>query len=537
MAKKPKEPKNNGDSTPSPASPSSNIFKTLFGDTPLLDTTSASMFSDDNPFRRKPTDPSQPKQHQLGLGFQENGNPNSQNIDAGVVKKRKRNKDKVRSIDSDSAGEDLEIKKSKKGSDSKEILNEEDSTNTSLEIEKNGDEKEKKKKKEKRKRKRDELEAEYEAKKYGVVALKDESKEGPVVGEKRKTLDQPEDMFVSNEGFDDEDKLLRTVFVGNLPVKVKKKALLKEFSQFGEVESVRIRSVPIINSKTPRKGAIIKKQINDSVDSVHAYIVFKTEESVQASLSHNMAVFGGNHIRVDRACPPRKKLKGEENALLYDNKRTVFVGNLPFDVKDEEIIRLFSGINNLESSIEAVRVVRDPGTSVGKGIAYVLFKTREAANLVLKKRNLKIRDRDLRLYHAKSNANTTPSSSKKRENPNSSFDRYNSRSKKLAGSSEGQNKMKTIASSGSYQGLRASKSGIQKKVSTRISESMKVKPNTPKTPKLKERIGKRPAVAARRANAMNGNGSGDSKQAGKKRKPVGRTPESSHRNKKPRKFR
>lgn len=115
MAKKPKEPKNNGDSTPSPASPSSNIFKTLFGDTPLLDTTSASMFSDDNPFRRKPTDPSQPKQHQLGLGFQENGNPNSQNIDAGVVKKRKRNKDKVPSIDSDSAGEDLEIKKSKKG--------------------------------------------------------------------------------------------------------------------------------------------------------------------------------------------------------------------------------------------------------------------------------------------------------------------------------------------------------------------------------------------------------------------------------------
>ena len=115
MAKKPKEPKNNGDSTtPSSASPSSNIFKTLFGDTPLLDTTTASMFSDDNPFRRKLTDPSQPtQQHQLGLGFQENGNSNSQNIDAGVVKKRKRNK--VPSMDSDSAGEELEIKKSKKG--------------------------------------------------------------------------------------------------------------------------------------------------------------------------------------------------------------------------------------------------------------------------------------------------------------------------------------------------------------------------------------------------------------------------------------
>lgn len=40
----------------------------------------------------------------------------------------------------------------------------------------------------------------------------------------------------------------------------------------------------------------------------------------------------GHHIRVDQACPPRKKLKGD-NTTLYDHKRTVFVGNLPFDAK------------------------------------------------------------------------------------------------------------------------------------------------------------------------------------------------------------
>ncbi|GAB2296443.1 hypothetical protein Dimus_030560 [Dionaea muscipula] len=85
--------------------------------------------------------------------------------------------------------------------------------------------------------------------------------------------------------------------------------------------------------------------------------------------------FGGNHIRVDRACPPRKKLKGD-SAPLYDPKRTLFIGNLPFDVKDEELYQLFSGFNRLESSIEAVRVIRDSYTSSGKGIAYVLFKTR-----------------------------------------------------------------------------------------------------------------------------------------------------------------
>ncbi|GJU48552.1 diacylglycerol kinase 4-like protein [Tanacetum coccineum] len=67
---------------------------------------------------------------------------------------------------------------------------------------------------------------------------------------------------------------------------------------------------------------------------------------------------------LNRACPPRKKLKGE-NALLYDSKRTVFIGNLPFDVKDEGLYQLFSSFNNLKDCIEAIRVVR-PESSVKK---------------------------------------------------------------------------------------------------------------------------------------------------------------------------
>nr|GEX59887.1 RNA-binding protein 34 [Tanacetum cinerariifolium] len=139
---------------------------------------------------------------------------------------------------------------------------------------------------------------------------------------------------------------------------------------------------------------------------VNAYIVFKTEDSAQASLAHNMAVM--EHCGLYRVCPPRKKLKGE-NAPLYDSKRTVFIGNLPFDVKDEELYQLFSSFNNLKHCIEAIRVVRDPG--MGKGIAYVLFTTREAANTVVRKHKLKIRDRELRLSHALK-ANPTPSKQK-----------------------------------------------------------------------------------------------------------------------------
>ena len=50
-------------------------------------------------------------------------------------------------------------------------------------------------------------------------------------------------------------------------------------------------------------------------------------------------------------------------------------------LQDEELYQLLSGVANLESSVEAVRVVRDPHINIGKGIAYVLFKTRVCAYL------------------------------------------------------------------------------------------------------------------------------------------------------------
>ncbi|PSR93554.1 Nucleolar protein [Actinidia chinensis var. chinensis] len=566
--------KSNGGSSSGPDS--STIFTTLFGNIPEQQS-SVSIFSDDNPFRRKRIDRTQPpnqqqdqEKQQLGSGFGSAENPNFVE-----EKKRKRNVEKKPGSESGSVGE--KIRKSKKGErkgsgfveeseeidegdngdlgfDSKELSKREkgkkhkfgSELKEGLEIEKGkgpdmgtenqkiGMEAEGSEKKKKKKRKRDEVEAEYEARHYGAVETNGEGGEGglggKVVGEKRKKVDDAVDLVALKEGFDDEAKLLRTVFVGNLPLKVKKKALLKEFSQFGEVESVRIRSVPLLDTKTPRKGAIIQKKINDAVDSVHAYIVFKTEEAAQTSLAHNMAVVGGNHIRVDRACPPRKKLKGE-SVPLYDNKRTIFVGNLPFDVKDEEIYQLFSAIKDLESSIEAIRVIRDPGTSLGKGIAYILFKTRGAANLVAKKRSLKLRDRELRLCHAKSNL--TPS---KRGNP-SPTERNYTPTKKLAVDSQtpdSNNKLKTKAAS-SYQGLKGSKSGVQKKVHPRLVEPMKFKSRTPNGENPKERNKKRPTVAARKANALKVGGA--SKQTGNKRKLESRTPESARRNKKTKKFR
>lgn len=520
-----------------------SIFTTLFGGIPDESSVASALFSDSNPFKR---------QHRESQSAENESifNPmNSDSLDSNIseLKKMKKTRKEKPNLDLDDAEEAVTktlslSKKSTKLISPRSILGSEPNGTIENEIKKEhssnvGSESylnrqkqnsnfsvERKKStenKKTKKRKRDDVE-----KKYGVIAKEEEGKK-VLVGEKRKKADnETEDMLVhrKEEGFDDEGKLLRTIFVGNLPLKLKKKTLIKEFIKFGEIDSVRIRSVPIIDTKIPRKGAILQKQINDNADSVHAYIVFKSEQSTEAALAFNMAVIGGNHIRVDRACPPRKKLKGED-APLYDIKRTVFVGNLPFDVKDEEIYELFCGLNDLESGVEAVRVIRHPHMRVGKGIAYVLFKTREAANLVIRRRNLKLRDRELRLSHVQQNC--TPSKRK------DVVPAVNSPAKKLALDS------RTLGSGSryskvamSYQGLQASKSCTHKKVHSGSTGVVKMKKSiTQKGERPKVQQEKRPAVALRKARAKAQKDVWVSKQAGMKRKMDGQTPETSQRKK------
>ena len=236
--KKPEDPESGG------------LFKTIFGNLPKDDDASSnSLFSDSNPFRRKPT---------LSVPTVPFENPSI--LDSKLKRKRTRETNETSQTVEDSPKTQhlVEPKRSKKdklrnpnlGSESSEMLNKGEgkdpilgsggSPNSGSEVKKTvvlekGNEKKKKK------RKRDEIEEKYEEQHYGVVP----KVEG--VGEKRKTVHNPAEMLVSKEGFDDESKLLRTVFAGNLPLKIKKKALLKEFSMFGEVESVRIRSVPVLD--------------------------------------------------------------------------------------------------------------------------------------------------------------------------------------------------------------------------------------------------------------------------------------------------
>lgn len=87
------------------------------------------------------------------------------------------------------------------------------------------------------------------------------------------------------------EKLSRTIFVGNLPITVKRKQLNRLFSQYGEVDSVRLRSVPLdleSKKKLPRKAAVIKGVVSSDRGGTNAYVVFKEQAAVAAALAANM---------------------------------------------------------------------------------------------------------------------------------------------------------------------------------------------------------------------------------------------------------
>ena len=156
----------------------------------------------------------------------------------------------------------------------------------------------------------------------------------------------------------------------------------------------------------------------------------------------------------------------------------------------------------------------------------------EAANLVVKKQNLKLRDRELRVSHARKDS--TPS---KRPNP-SPAEAPGAPTKRLA--MDHRTPESNTKAPLSYQGLRASKSGVQKKVQTRSIRPGKPSNLNSKNQRgekpLKERNGKRPSVAARKAKDRVRNDGGASRQAGIKRKLDSQTPESFQRKKKIKKF-
>ncbi|XP_028396068.1 RNA-binding protein 34-like [Dendronephthya gigantea] len=189
---------------------------------------------------------------------------------------------------------------------------------------------------------------------------------------------------------DDPERLARTIFVGNLPLSISRKDLKTFFKKYGDVESSRLRSVAVPDLKTSKKVAAIRKTFNPNRNNVNGYVVFKDKKSVEESLSSNGKIIDGLHIRVDRV---------DNGGKQHDHKRSVFVGNLIFDMKEETLSEFFSPCGEVLNA----RVIRDSTTGIGKGFGYVLFKEASSVSLALKMNNSELSGRKIRIQRSQEN--------------------------------------------------------------------------------------------------------------------------------------
>ncbi|CAI9177429.1 unnamed protein product [Rangifer tarandus platyrhynchus] len=178
----------------------------------------------------------------------------------------------------------------------------------------------------------------------------------------------------------------RTVFVGNLPVTCNKKKLKSFFKEYGQIESVRFRSLIPAEGTLSKKLAAIKRKIHPDQKNINAYVVFKDESAATKALERNGAQFAeGFRVRVDLATETSSR-----------DKRSVFVGNLPYKVEESAVEKHFLACGN----VVAVRIVRDQVTAVGRGFGYVLFENTDAVHLALKLNNSELMGRKLRVMRS-----------------------------------------------------------------------------------------------------------------------------------------
>lgn len=89
----------------------------------------------------------------------------------------------------------------------------------------------------------------------------------------------------------------------------------------------------------------------------------------------------------------------DDRKSVNDYDRSVFVGNLSFAINENEVYKFFENCGEIEN----VRIVRDPTNNIGKGIAFVTFKSKDSIKNALTFHNTKFGDRLLRVMKAVQN--------------------------------------------------------------------------------------------------------------------------------------
>ncbi|KDQ19587.1 hypothetical protein BOTBODRAFT_28161 [Botryobasidium botryosum FD-172 SS1] len=224
-----------------------------------------------------------------------------------------------------------------------------------------------------------------------------------------------------------------------------------------------------LTANEKKRIGVIKKDFHEEMDTLNAYVVFAHRDPSRAASAApapelafvepydaarlavekcDRTVFMERTIRVDRV---GQRSTAKEGRL--DPKLTVFVGNLDFAAKEEDVRAFFESVLSAERGEEAsdsdsdeegegesggrggksvvhVRIIRDAETLLGKGFAYVQLKDRDSVDevLALEADKLKFAKRKLRVRRCKtlpsalssSSSSASPGQNKNKNKPSAS---------------------------------------------------------------------------------------------------------------------
>ncbi|KAI0372262.1 hypothetical protein BV20DRAFT_964390 [Pilatotrama ljubarskyi] len=213
-----------------------------------------------------------------------------------------------------------------------------------------------------------------------------------------------------------------------------------------------------LTPKEKKRIAFIKHEIHENIDSVNAYVVFAHappaenrpanlpppppvmnpyEAAAECAKLCDGSVFLGRTLRVDVVKKDASPGAGRSGSgMTGDPKATLFVGNLDFASKEEDLRAFFESVVRQERGepgeraegessgseeedeaeerartgaqrprtwVKRVRIIRDRDTQLGKGFAYVQFVDRECVDeiLALEEGKLKFAKRKLRVQRCK----------------------------------------------------------------------------------------------------------------------------------------
>ncbi|XP_040581790.1 RNA-binding protein 34 [Lepeophtheirus salmonis] len=189
----------------------------------------------------------------------------------------------------------------------------------------------------------------------------------------------------------DPEKEKRTLFIGNLCIKAKKKDLYRLFKPFGSIECVRFRGAARPDPKTLKKVTVIRKLHHESRDNFLAYIRFKTPEEAESATKLNGTVYNDKTLRIDIALKDK-----------VDQKKAVFVGNLDFSVNEEELRSHFL----VCGAVSNIRLVRDKSTGIGKGFGFINFMDSDGVLNALELNHTELKGRKIRVMRSSNRPKT-----------------------------------------------------------------------------------------------------------------------------------